>query len=145
MSRQLLAELTAIHGVALQPHVREPWISHPFSLTPTINLIAAATQEPRGWWAPCVWCAFGVAALAGGDVAINTRIGAESEPVAIPARDGEPQGAAWRARHGMAPERSCRRADPDWRKWTMDEAQSIFHGAGLTSDFWSVGQRTGRF
>ena len=82
-----LRELAGIHGVVLDPHSGEPWVVHPFSLTPTMNWVEG---ETRGWWAPCVWCALGVAALVGGRVTIHTRWGGESEPVAIPVDAGRP-------------------------------------------------------
>jgi len=86
----LLRDLAAIHGVVLHPHVCEPWIVHPFSLTPTLNWIEG---PKRGWWAPCIWCAFGVAVLAGGEALLHTRYGAETEPLAIPIVDGRPAGS----------------------------------------------------
>ena len=49
--KQLLRSLADIHGVVLHPHVCEPWIVHPFSLTPTIHWIEA---QRATWWAPCV-------------------------------------------------------------------------------------------
>lgn len=85
---RLLRELEAIHGVVLHPHVCEPWIVHPFSLTPTIHFVE---RTGRGWWAPCVWCAMGVAALAGGNVCIHTRIAGETEPLAIRVHGGQPE------------------------------------------------------
>jgi hypothetical protein len=85
----LLRGLSDIHGVVLHPHACEPWIVHPFSTTPTPNWVEG---QDRGWWAPCIWCALGVATLVGGEVAIHTRYGAESEPLVIPVRDGEPEG-----------------------------------------------------
>lgn len=36
-------------------------------------------------------------------------------------------------------------ADPGWHKWTVAEAQSIFHRAGLTADFWNLGGHRGKF
>src|SRR5579859_593919 len=61
----LMKEADAGHALVLHPHVPEPWIVHPFSLTPTLNWV----QGPKfGWWAPCIWCALGVATLAGGEV-----------------------------------------------------------------------------
>lgn len=82
-----MRELDAIHGVVLHPHCCEPWILHPFSLTPTLNWV---TNGVRSWWAPCLWCACGVAALAGGEVRIHTRCGAEAEPLVIEFKDGVP-------------------------------------------------------
>jgi hypothetical protein len=187
----LLRRLSDIHGVVLHPHVCEPWILHPFSLTPTIHWVEGARG---GWWAPCVWCAFGVAGLAGGEVRIHTRIAAESETVVIPVRDGRPEvreplwahfairpARAWQNVHQhcamVLPFRSpdsidewcaryrmpCgqvvpldqvatlarlwygRHADPDWHKWSVDEAQQIFHAAGLTDPFWDLGAKKGAF
>jgi len=85
---ELLRGLSDIHGVVLHPHVCEPWVVHPFSTTPTANWI----EGQRGWWAPCVWCAFGVAVLVGGEVRLHTRLGGEAEPLAITVRDGNPEG-----------------------------------------------------
>lgn len=79
--------LDATHGLVLHPHRCEPWIVHPFSTSPTHTWVASSQ---RGWWAPCLWCGLGVAALHGGDVTIHTRIGAEDEPVSIQIRAGRP-------------------------------------------------------
>ncbi len=188
---ELLCQLADIHGVVLHPHVREPWIVHPFSLTPTIHW----TESQRGgWWAPCVWCAFGVAVLVGGEVRIHTRIGAEAEPLTISVVDGQPAGVdhlwvhfaipparAWDNVHQhcslVLPFRSpeairdwCERhrvpygqavpldqvarlarvwygshGDPNWRKWSVAEAQEVFHQAGLRAEFWNIGTRSGEF
>ena len=35
--QELLHGLSAIHGVVLHPHICEPWVVHPFSITPTAN------------------------------------------------------------------------------------------------------------
>ncbi|MBV8865940.1 MAG: hypothetical protein JO210_11145 [Acidobacteriaceae bacterium] len=83
---QRLRSLADIHGVVLHPHACEPWVLHPFSLTPTINWIEDLRSS---WWSPCIWCALGVAALVGGEVRIHTRYGAESEPLVIPVLDGQ--------------------------------------------------------
>ncbi|MGA8529759.1 MAG: organomercurial lyase [Acidobacteriaceae bacterium] len=85
----LLRELASIHGVVLHPNRCTPWVIHPFSVTPTLNWIES---DGRGWWAPCIWCALGVATLARGEVRIHSRFGAEGESVTIPVKDGEPQG-----------------------------------------------------
>ena len=84
---ELLRGLSDIHGVVLHPHVCEPWVIHPFSITPTANWI----EGPRGgWWAPCVWCALGVAVLVGGETRLHTRLAGESEPLTFPLADGKP-------------------------------------------------------
>jgi len=75
-----LYKLSEIHGVVLHPHVCEPWVVHPFSVTPTLNWVEGANAS---WWAPCIWCACGVAVLAGGEVRIHTRFGAEAAPLVI--------------------------------------------------------------
>jgi len=188
---ELLRALSDIHGVVLHPHVCEPWIIHPFSLTPTLNWIE---RQGRGWWAPCIWCALGVAGLVGGEVRIHTRFGGEAEPLTISVLDGQPDGfeqvwvhfsitpaRAWdnvhqhcamvlpfgspeqirewcgqhRLPHGEAvPLHQVARlarlwygshGDPTWRKWTIAEAQDIFHSAGLHSQFWDLGASGGRF
>jgi Alkylmercury lyase len=186
-----LHALSAIHGVVLHPCECRPWVIHPFSLTPTIHWIEG---QRAGWWAPCVWCALGVAALVGGEVRVHTRYGAESEPLTIPVTDGKPVGfenvcihfairpaGAWNNVHEhcsmVLPFRSadeipewCNRhrlprgeavplhqvahlaklwygshANPDWHKWSVAEAQDIFHRAGLRSAFWDLGSKPGQF
>jgi hypothetical protein len=57
---ELLRSLADSHGVVLHPYACEPWVIHPFSLTPTVNWIQG---ERVSWWARCVWCALGVAVL----------------------------------------------------------------------------------
>ncbi len=87
---QLLRKLSEIHGIVLHPHICEPWIVHPFSLTPTMHWITG----PKGsWWAPCIWCALGVATLVRGETQFHTRFGAESETLIIRVTDGQPIGA----------------------------------------------------
>jgi hypothetical protein len=77
---QALHRLSASHGVVLHPHVCEPWVIHPFSLSPTATWVQ---QDKQGWWAPCIWCGFGIAALVGGNAVIHARIGGEMEDVDI--------------------------------------------------------------
>lgn len=188
---RLFEELAALHGVVLHPHTCEPWVVHPFSLTPTLNYIEG---ERGAWWTPCLWCGFGVATLAGGATRLHTRLGAEVEPIVIDAKDGEPvtrddlwvhfavppaqawnnvhQHCAmvlpfrspadisdWSRRHGLplgeaVPLRQVARlaklwygthADPSWHKWSIAEAQQIFQQAGLVSEFWDLGPKTGEF
>jgi len=188
---EFLREMAEIHGLVLHPHVCEPWVVHPFSTTPTIHWVEA---PGRGWWAPCIWCALGVASLVGGDVRIHTRVGAEAEPLIIAVEDGEPSEAdavwvhfairparawdnvhqhcamvlafrsreeirEWCARHGVATGEAVplgqvagfarewygSHARPDWRKWTVPEAQEIFRRAGLVGEFWDLGKLSGRY
>lgn len=83
--RETLRSLERGHGVVLHPHVCEPWILHPFSASPSATWVEG---EGRGWWAPCLWCACGIAALAGGKVTIHSRIGGEAEDVDIHVENG---------------------------------------------------------
>src|SRR5437660_11494046 len=53
---KLLQELSEIHGLVLHPHVCEPWVVHPFSLTPTMHWIKGHQGD---WVAPCIWCSLG--------------------------------------------------------------------------------------
>jgi hypothetical protein len=63
------------HGLVLQPGSLEVWIAHPFSASPTAVWVAA---EDRGWWAPCMWCAMGVVALAAPRATIHARWAGEA-------------------------------------------------------------------
>ncbi|MBY0507402.1 MAG: alkylmercury lyase family protein [Bryobacteraceae bacterium] len=186
-----LRDLAAIHGLVLHPHICAPWLIHPFSLTPSPHWV---TNGKYSWWAPCLWCACGVATLVGGAVQIHTRYEGESEPLVIDLEDGVPAGStdifihfaipparawdnvhqhcsmvlpfrsadaigAWCARHGFTQGQAvplaqtallARRwygthASPQWRKWTVAEAQAIFTAAGLTTDFWRLEPREGQF
>jgi hypothetical protein len=82
----VLGQLAANHGVVLHPHSHEPWIMHPFSLSPTATWVE---HGALGWWAPCLWCAFGVAGLAGGTAVIHTRLGGEHKGAVIDMVEGE--------------------------------------------------------
>lgn len=188
---RLLCELAQMHGVVLHPHTCEAWLVHPFSTIPTAHWIEG---PGRGWWAPCIWCAFGISTLVGGATRIHSRIGAEEQPCVIPVLNGEPAGSedlwvhfaippalAWQNVHqhcamvlpfrepadiltwceghrlpyGEAvPLRQVARlaglwygthAHADWHKWTITEAQEIFRRSGLTSPFWNLGEKAGRY
>ena len=86
---QLLSELAETHGVVLRPHICEPWLVHPFSTTPMAHWVEGLENN---WWTPCIWCAFGVSTLVGGETRIHSRIGAESEPLVIRVVNGQPVG-----------------------------------------------------
>jgi hypothetical protein len=179
-----LVQLADMHGLVLHPHAVEPWIVHPFSTTPTLHYVES---KHHGWWAPCIWCALGIAQLAGGKIRISTRIGAETEAILLEVEDGVPLSTeevvihfsippreAWNNVHHhcslVLPFRNhadvgrwCREhghafgevvsleatanlagrwygpyAKRSWRKWTVEEAQQIFHESGLTSPFWEL-------
>ena len=185
-----LRRLEENHGVVLHPHGCFVWMVHPFAVSPSNTWVQ---QGDRGWWAPCVWCALGVATLVGGQVTIHGRIGGEAEPVRIPIKDGHPeltgmyahfalppkhvwdnvhhycsmllpfkteqQIDAWSTRHGLPRGEAVpilraaalarawygRHADPEYRKWTPQEAQKIFADVGLTGDFWELDSSSDRF
>jgi hypothetical protein len=80
-----LLRLEEIHGAVLHPHVPEPWIVHPFCSTPTLNWVASVD---RSWWAPCIWCALGIAALARDHVRIHSRLAGEETPIVIDVENG---------------------------------------------------------
>lgn len=88
-----LLRLAEAHGMVLHPGTCDPWVIHPFSSSPTAIWVAAgdaAGEEDgeRGWWAPCTWCAFGIATLAGGRCTIHARLGGEAEELHIDVADG---------------------------------------------------------
>src|SRR5262249_31700123 len=56
-----------------------------FSASPT-GVWVQGTE--RGWWAPCLWCAMGIAVLAAPDAVVHTRIGGEREEACIRLRSG---------------------------------------------------------
>ena len=84
---QLLQKLSEIHGVVLHPHICEPWVVHPFSVTPTLHWI---TGSQGSWWAPCVWCALGITTLVQGETQIHTRFAAEADLLIIRVINGQP-------------------------------------------------------
>jgi hypothetical protein len=86
---ELLSELSEIHGVVLHPYICEPWLVHPFSTTPTAHWVEG---KDGSWWARCIWCAFGIASLVGGETRIHTRVGAEAEPLVMRVVKGQPIG-----------------------------------------------------
>lgn len=68
------------HAAVLHPGSDDPWVVHPFSSTPTLFYVEG---RRRGWWAPCIWCALGVATLVGEAVSIHTRLGAERDALVL--------------------------------------------------------------
>lgn len=180
-----LRQLEAEHGVVLHPGTTEVWIAHPFSASPTAVWVERRGAD-RGWWAPCLWCAMGIVALAAPDATIHVRFGGEAEAVAIhvegaarvapeawvhfpiPLRDAwsnvvhfcasvlpfrsEADVAAWSQRHDLprgavvplgqvlelARAWYGNHLAPDWRKWTVAEAQQIFTRVGLVGAHWQL-------
>jgi hypothetical protein len=83
--REVLKRLEASHSVVCHPGCAAPWVVHPFSLSPTATWVQSGQ---RGWWAPCIWCALGIATLVGGNVVIHSRIGGEAEDLNFHVGDG---------------------------------------------------------
>jgi len=73
------------HGLVLHPDSAAVWIAHPFSASPTAVWVAAGA---RGWWAPCMWCATGIATLAAPTSTIHVRYAGERDEARIELRDG---------------------------------------------------------
>ena len=80
-----LKRLEQSHSIVCHPGTAALWVVHPFSLTPTATWVQG---RRRGWWAPCIWCALGIATLVCEDVVIHSRIGGEAEDVDIHVSDG---------------------------------------------------------
>jgi hypothetical protein len=73
-----LRELAARNGLLLHPHICSPWAVHPFALAPGSCWVET---EARGYWANCLYCAFGIVAALKCDASVFTRLGGESETV----------------------------------------------------------------
>jgi hypothetical protein len=70
-----LRRLHDAHALLLHPHRCEPWAVHPFALSPGSCWVETAR---RGYWANCLYCAFGIAAALDADARITTRLGGEA-------------------------------------------------------------------
>ena len=79
-----LLSLHATHSLLLHPHKVEPWVVDPFALYPASCWVQVGD---RGYWATCLYCAFGIAAALKVDADIFTRFGGESEQCHIRVRD----------------------------------------------------------
>lgn len=75
-----LRRLHSAHALLLHPDGRTPWVVHPFALSPGSCWVESGG---RGWWANCLYCAFGIAAALGRDAVVHTRLGGEREAVEI--------------------------------------------------------------
>lgn len=83
-----LRRLHDAHALLLHPRSCRPWVVHPFALSPGPCWVETSRA---GYWANCLYCAFGVAASLRRDVTIVTRIGGEAETVRYTVRDGRPE------------------------------------------------------
>lgn len=71
-----LSALADAHALLLHPGTRKPWVVHPFALSPGSCWIEI---DGKGWWANCLYCAFGIASAVGGNADIFTRLGGERD------------------------------------------------------------------
>jgi hypothetical protein len=79
------------HALQLHPHNCRPWVVHPFALAPG----SCWVQTPGlGYWANCLYCAFGIASLLKTDAVVSTRIGGEGEAVRYVVENGRPRETA---------------------------------------------------
>lgn len=81
-----LRRLHDAHALLLHPHKCEPWAVHPFALAPGSCWVE--TQR-LGYWANCLYCAFGIAAALRCDARVTTRLGGEGETAVYAIREGE--------------------------------------------------------
>jgi len=79
-----LLALHSSHSLLLHPHKVEPWVVHPFALYPASCWVQVGS---RGYWAACLYCAFGIAAALNSDADIFTRFGGESKQCIVRVRD----------------------------------------------------------
>jgi hypothetical protein len=80
-----LQRLHDTHSLLLHPDSDTPWVVHPFALSPG----SCWVQTPvHGYWANCLYCAFGIAAALRSDAVISTRLGGEATPVTYTITNG---------------------------------------------------------
>jgi len=76
--KRSLQRLADAHALLLHPGTTNPWVVHPFALSPG----SCWVQTERGsYWANCLYCACGIAAAMRCDAHIHTRYGGEEEAV----------------------------------------------------------------
>ena len=72
--------LEAERVIVLAPGTLNIWMANPLSAVPTPFRV----ETPRGaYWGNCIWDAFGVIAMLGGDGEISTRCGDCGEPMTM--------------------------------------------------------------
>jgi hypothetical protein len=74
-----LRRLHDSHSLLLHPHKCEPWVVHPFALTAGSCWVDIGEHmaPELGYWANCLYCAFGIAAATGRSAVVTTRYGGE--------------------------------------------------------------------
>jgi hypothetical protein len=79
------ARLEAGHVLVFAPGTRSIWMANPLSAFPTPFRV----ETPRGaYWANCIWDAFGVVAMLGGDGAVLTACADCGERMELRVEDG---------------------------------------------------------
>lgn len=73
-----LRRLHDAHALLLHPNSVRPWVVHPFALAPGSCWVRT---PQRGYWANCLYCAFGIVAALDTDAVVTTRLGGEDETV----------------------------------------------------------------
>jgi hypothetical protein len=72
--------------IVLAPGTLNVWMANPLSAVPTPFCV----ETPRGaYWGNCIWDAFGVVAMLGGDGEVSTSCGDCSDPMTLRVDDGE--------------------------------------------------------
>ena len=73
-----LRRLADAHALLLHPNSTRVWVAHPFALAPGGCWVQTAKH---GYWANCVYCAFGIAAALKCQATVTTRLGGEGDTV----------------------------------------------------------------
>jgi hypothetical protein len=143
-----LRALQDYHGVVLHPTSCEIWVTHPFSAAPTNFWVQSAQGS---WWAN--WMVLGRRRDTRRRRRHNDHIGSRDTP-GHGAR-GERQVARRRPAHALPRADAAgvgqrrvwygRHADPDWQKWSGEEAKAIFERFGLTGPTWDIPTSAARF
>jgi hypothetical protein len=77
--------LEAARVLVFAPGTPNIWMAEPLSAFPTPFWV----ETPRGgYWGTCIWDAFGVVAMLGGDGTVWTHCPDCGEPMKLPVRDG---------------------------------------------------------
>lgn len=86
---EALRNLAQAHALLLHPNSTRLWAVHPFALSPG----GCWVETPRhGYWANCLYCAFGIAAALKCDALVTTRRGGEAESVRYAVTNGSVSG-----------------------------------------------------
>ena len=81
-----LRRLADAHVVVLAPGTPYIWMANPLSALPSPFRVRA---RGRDWWGICVWDAFGVIAMLGGDGSVSSRCPDCGEELRVEVRDGK--------------------------------------------------------